>query len=306
MDRIRNYLTNDIVLIAPKRLERTNDYKNNKIESCCNEEDCVFCMHNRNELENIVFESEDKKCIFIKNKYPAIEENVGFHEVIIDSVYHNINFGFIELQDMISVIDSIAKRVLYYYDKKEVAYVQIFKNSGVYAGASKEHSHMQLITTDYVPQKIETISNNMSKHVTDHGNCYICSLAENKEKFTIYENDFFSAVTMADTLMSYTIDVIPKRHIRLLSEMTEEEKSGICDVLKKVFPAIDKIIDNLNYNILFYQSPKNDKGINKDFHFFIQIVPRIYGIAGFELSTNNYINSVDSKKYAMKVMRNIN
>ncbi len=305
MDRIKNYLTKDIVLLAPKRLERSNDFKNNKIKSNCSEEDCVFCVQNRGSLENIVFESDDKKAVVIKNKYPAITENIGFHEVIIDSLCHNVNFGFISQDDMKSVFYSIINRVEHFYKNEKVAYVQIFKNSGVHAGASKEHSHMQLMAVDYVPRKIETISRNMTKHKDDKDNCYLCTLIEGKQKFTVYENEYFSAVTMIDTLMSYTIDIIPKRHFNILSEMTLQEVKGLCDVIRVIFPSVDKIIDDLNYNILFYQSPRVNNELNKDFHCFIQIVPRIYGFAGFELSTNNYINSTEPRAYAKKLKENI-
>lgn len=304
MDKITNYLTGQTVLFAPDRMKRPQDFIYRPIEKNQNYDNCVFCAHNKHMLTDIIFEDEDCNCIIIKNKYPALTSENSSHEVVIDSKNHNLSFFENEEEHMAIVIRALIDREKCLYNNKNIKLVQIFKNNGHYAGASLEHSHLQIMALDYIPSKINTISKNMTKYTKEHNCCYICSLEEGKDIFTFYENDSFKAVTKLDTLMSYTIDILPKRHINVLSEMNDDEIIDFCRTIKKTINAIKNIIPNLNYNISFFGSP-NDKRINEDYHFFLQIVPRIYGFAGFEISTGDFVNSILPKDYRDKLVQYI-
>ncbi len=301
MDKIINYLTEDCVLFAPKRLARPNDFRYKPFKKITNTSDCAFCIENKHMLEQIIYESDNKKCIILKNKFPALTSENSSHEVIIDSTDHNKSFCQCPIEDMVTVIDGLKRREKEHFANENTRLVQIFKNHGLYAGASMEHSHMQLMAIDYIPRKIETISKNMTKHRIEEGGCYLCTLEEGVEKFTVYHNETFEAIVKLDTLMSYTVDFLPRRHFSNISDMTDEEVLGFCKALKTVYYAIEKANASVNYNIIFYSSPRNEKGVNEDFHFFVQFVPRIHGFAGFEVATNNYINSVVPDKYAKKL-----
>ncbi len=299
MNRIKNYLTDEVVLLAPKRTDRPHDFKLRPIERFNDDSKCAFCEKNKELLAEILYESLDKNCLIVANKYPAVA-NICSHEVIIDSKHHDVLFHENDLKVMESVIKGLIHREKIHFDNENIKCVQIFKNFGLYAGASLEHSHMQLIALDYIPFKLQVISSNMTKHFTQNNSCYICSLKEDVDIFTFYENNYFKACTKLDTLMSYTVDILPKRHINTLSQMTDEEITGFCDSLKKSITAISNIIPNLNYNIIFNSSPIDDR-INEHYHFYVQIIPRIYGFAGFEIATSNYINSIDPKEYSNKL-----
>ncbi len=306
MDKIKNYLTDEYVLFAPKRMGRPNDFKFKPFTKVTDTNSCAFCAENKHLLETILYESGDKKCVIIKNKYPALTSKNSSHEVIIDSVEHNVAFCKNRLEDMFTVIDGIRHREKVHLDNEQIRVVQVFKNNGVYAGASMEHSHMQLMALDYTPKKIETISNNMTKHKVEEGECYHCSLIEGEEKFTVYQNETFDAIVKTDSLMAYTIDFVPKRHFSNICDLNDQEIVDFCKSLKTVYRAVSQVISSVNYNIVFYSSPKGEDGkTNEDFHFFVQFVPRLHGFAGFEIATNNYINSVVPSSYARRLKNRI-
>lgn len=303
MKKIKNYLTDEYVLIAPKRLGRPYDYKtSNKIEISSNKY-CPFCEHNFQYLENILYKNESGSCMILKNKYPAVDGVNSSHEVVIDSKKHDISFSELDVDDMIEVIKAIIIRENHIYENENIKHIQIFKNSGYNAGASLQHSHMQIIALDYVPKKFVTISENMSKYKHSTNECYICSLTEGEDVFTFYENEWVRAVAKHDTIMSQTVDIIPKRHFKSIVEMVDTDIKGICLAIKMTIYLMNKLIDNLNYNIVFYSSPKIDGQFNNDFHFFVQIVPRIFGFAGFEVGTGCFINSTIAKDYCEELKK---
>lgn len=295
MNKIKNYLTQQVVLIAPDRLKRPNDYKGD-ISEDEKINNCPFCKNNRNELSQLLYKSENESCIILKNKFPATETPNTSHEVIIDSNNHNIAFHDNSIEDMKSVFEGIKLREQELFLNENVKCIQIFKNYGDLSGASLHHSHMQLVSLDYIPKKLQIISDNMSKYKTEYNKCYICDLEESIDIFTVYENETFKIVVKADSLMCYTVDILPKRHISIFNDLTNAENTDLCKCIKVAINAINEIKKDFSYNFIFYTSPRDNK-INGDYHMFVQIVPRLYKYAGFEISTNDYINSVDAKKY---------
>ncbi len=304
MIKIKNFLTNEYVLIAPSRVNRPHDFKDVNFTHA--EVECPFCDYFESEIDGVLYESEDKTCLIVKNKYPAVDGIDSSHEVVIDGKDHEMSFHDINIEYMAKVFKGIIEREKILLSGEKIETVQVYKNNGAKAGASLMHSHMQIVALDYVPVRLQTISNNMSKYRTDSGNCYICSLTEGEEIFTFHENETFRATTKFDTTMSNTVDIFPKRHIRNFSDFSDEDIIGLCDALKVSIKAISKAIDSVNYNILFYSSPMIKNKLNDDFHFYVQIVPRVYGFAGFELATGCFINSVDPKKYCEKLKKAIN
>jgi len=65
--------------------------------------------------------------------------------------------------------------------------------------------------------------------------------------------------------------------------------SSLADVVSKVL----KKIQNLDYNMLIQYGPKGE-----DFHFHVEICPRIGVWAGFELGSGVIINSVSPEDAA--------
>lgn len=304
MHKIKNYLTEQVVLMAPDRLQRPNDYKKNYSE---NEkiDNCPFCKNNRNELKKLLYKNENESCVIVKNKFPAIDTKDTSHEVIIDSNDHFKLFHNNDIDDMKSVFLGIKFREQELFLNQNVKYIQVFKNHGDLSGASLEHSHMQLICLDYVPKKMQIMSDNMTKYKKQNNKCYICDLKEGEDIFTVYQNETFKVVVKSDSLMCYTLDILPKRHIRIFSDLTEAECADLSKCIKVSVNAINEVKKDFSYNMMFYTSPR-DNDVNDDYHMFVQIVPRLYKYAGFEISTNEFINSVDAKEYACNLKNIIN
>lgn len=302
----KNFLTENVVLVSPKRDERPTNFKKMKHKKSEDTSNCSFCICNSHTLTKPLYESDDKSCRIVLNKYPfCIGENCT-NEVVIDTLDHSKMFHETDLSQMISVIKGLIAREKIHFENENVKTVAIFKNEGQDAGMSLEHSHTQIAVIDFVPPRIENISNNFTKYKIENkdNNCYICSLKENIDKFTFYENDSFFACTRFDTVMQNTIDIIPKRHLNKLSDFTDCEISDYCKCLKEVTCKVLTLFDNPSFNVLYNSSPRIDDKFNDDFHFFVQIIPRYGQFAGFELLTNCFVTSSSPFELA-EMLKNI-
>ncbi len=296
MDFRKNYLTEEVVLMAAERENRPMDYVDKVEKYNMNPKDCAFCLGNEHMTPDMVYESPNKHCRIIKNKYPAINEATGLHEVIIDTCEHTKKLYEQSIDEFLETLIGLKTREEHHYNVSKVKYVQIFKNNGRQAGASMEHSHFQLIGMNYVPDKINTITKNFKKHREKNNSCYLCSLEEGKHCFTIYDNDEFRAVTMYDAVYAFCIDILPKKHITCLHKFSDTSLQKLSDCILKSLQSLEKVKKNLDYNILFFSN------LDENFHFHLKIVPRKGKFGGFELSSGNYICSVLPEK-AMEILK---
>ncbi len=297
----KNFLTSETVLMAKKRENRPMHFFNENIKQFyVSPKECSFCVGNEDMTPGTVYESPNKNCKIINNKYPAIDDEVGFHEVIIDTQIHTKKIYEQNIEEFLETLVGMKLREKFYYSNSRIKYVQIFKNDGREAGASIEHSHFQLLALNFIPDKIKTIMSNFKKFKLETDNCYLCSLKENEECFTFYENKEFKAVTMYSSLYAYSVDIISKRHVNALSDFNENSLSFLSQCIIVSLKSLEKIKRNLNFNILFYSSK------DEDFHFHVKIIPRIGKFGGFELASGSYINSVLPEEAQQMLKANIN
>ena len=172
-------------------------------------------------------------------------------------------------------------------------YVAIFKNKGVVAGASISHPHSQITALPFVPKIIKSESKK---------SCIFCEIVkhERESQRKVYENKTFVVISPYAARFPYELWFLPKRHIRDITNMDENEKYGLADCIHKIFPAMERLMGNFPYNWAFHQAPKG-----KDFHFHLELYPRITKWAGMELGSHVYINTKMPEDAAIEIIKHL-
>ncbi len=81
-------------------------------------------------------------------------EGVGCHEVIIETPAHEVNVGVLSEGQFEEVLRAYRSRIVDLKKDKRLCYVLVFKNQGLEAGATLEHSHSQLVALPVIPQAV--------------------------------------------------------------------------------------------------------------------------------------------------------
>jgi len=79
---------------------------------------------------------------------------VGEHEVIVEGIRHDQQLADLSIEQIKKVIRVYKRRSIQLGKDERFKYVLIFKNYGLAAGASLEHSHTQLISLPIVPKRV--------------------------------------------------------------------------------------------------------------------------------------------------------
>ena len=316
----KDSLTGEWVIFATNRLNKPYYFSRENSLSDKIQEKCPFCLGEEHQTPEEIYRHGNEEFWNIRvfnNLYPAVGEDAskldednfyttqagkGIHEVVVDTSNHDeeiYDFTDEHMTDVLRVLKSRFEEI-----KKDdfIKYVQIFKNNGRNAGASIPHSHWQIMGVPYIPQKQEEILKNIKIYKEKKGECLICAIQkkESIEKTRIImENRDFTVFVPYAAKFAFEMWIVPQNHISSYKDFDDMQLKSLAEILLPVLRKMQKLRDGIGFNLCFQDSPKNS--MTNEFHWFLQILPRIGAPAGFEFSTGSYINPILPEDAAKKI-----
>jgi len=298
----KDYFKDEYVIIAPGRAKRPLEAKNTSTTEAG--QTCHFCPDNfHNEI--ITYQDNgyngDWEIVSVINKFSALTPNnpdaYGQTEVIIETRQHGLDINDFSVDHIVRVFNAYIDRFTTLRNMDGIKHVIVFKNEGGKAGASITHTHSQVIALPILPLKIENEARAYNKYRLEHTTCPYCDiiLKETDKPRVIWEDENLFALSPYASDAPYGVWLMPKRHIRLISELTRSEKESFAIAMKLVLDKLDYFGIAYNY---FVENAVNDE----DYHMHIKIAPRPNIWAGLELGTGVVINPI-SPEFAAKIYR---
>lgn len=268
----------------------------------------------------------------IPNKFPALQiegevnrqgsgvfdmmSGIGAHEVIIESPRHNINLPDMEDEQIERVLWAYKQRILDLEKDKRFRYILVFKNYGTAAGASLSHPHSQLIATPITPRYVKMELTKSREYFLEKERCIFCDIIRQElGEFTrvVYEQEFFVAITPYASRFPFEVWILPRRHEFGYQMMPDERRLLLARCLKEVLKRLKKTLNDPPYNYVLHTAPNPVARPGKphywgtieyDYHWHIEIIPRLTKVAGFEWGSGLYINPTAPEE-AAKYLREI-
>lgn len=246
----------------------------------------------------------------VPNKYPALRvegdlnregigvfdmmNGIGAHEVIIDTPDHFRDMADLTYAETEEVVWAYLARSVDLRGDKRFKYILIFKNYGKSAGASLEHPHSQLIALPIVPKRVQEEISGALKYYDYRQRCVFCDMIRQEQEDkarVVYEDDKFISYCPYVSRFSYEVWVLPKRHQSDFANMPRDNVSGFARALKNSLARIKTLLSDPSYNLIIHTSPINGHE-REDYHWHVEIMPKISKVAGFEWGSGFYINPV--------------
>jgi UDPglucose--hexose-1-phosphate uridylyltransferase len=218
----------------------------------------------------------------------------GAHEVIIESPEHVPSITHLPLEHAEWVFEAYRRRMMHWRARADMKYAVIFKNFGADAGATLFHSHSQLICTDFVPSDIVRVQKRLNAYLRLHQRCYWCDVL--RQELTCGDrivalSEHFVALCPFASRFPYGITILPRTHRTCFENTPREEIRDLAQLMMQVLQAFEREHPQSAYNYLIQTAPF-DVGHNAAFHWRIKILPRMSKVAGFEWSSDCFINTV--------------
>jgi len=311
------------VIISTERAKRPSDFRAEEEEK--KPGPCPFCEGHEDETppEILAVRNGDSApdtpgwdVRVVPNKYPALRiegelnpegigmfdmmNGVGAHEVIIETPDHDKRLVDLDEYHITKIIWVYAQRIMDLAKDPRFKYVLVFKNYGEAAGASLQHSHSQLIATPVTPKRVKEELVGAKEHYDYKRRCVFCDIIRQETRWTperiVAENDGFIALSPFAARFPFEMWVLPKRHACDFTYIEGDEFWQLAHILKLVLTKLSIALDDPPYNYILHTAPfrRPKPGywgtIEMDFHWHIEIIPRLVKAAGFEWGSGFYIN----------------
>ncbi len=297
---------------------------------------CPFCPGNEAATPREIAAARDAgslpdgpgwKVRVVPNKFPALRieggqdrkarglydrmNGVGAHEVIIESPDHH--------QPLFDMDHAAVERVVSLYIDRQrdllrdrrFKYVLIFKNHGQVAGASLSHPHSQIIATPVTPRTIATELSSAREHYHLKERCLFCDVLDQEIQAgtrVVWADPLFAVIAPYASRFPFELMILPRRHCHSFIDMTAEERAGLARVLRDTLRRLNRGLADPPFNFMVHTAPNLEyeprrlafwQTIPYDFHWHIEVIPRLAQVAGFEWGTGFYINPTAPEEAAL-------
>lgn len=267
---------------------------------------CPFCVGNEATTPPEVFrtgsgdpDTPGWRVRIVPNLYPIVDETKvspiaqGCHEVAVLSPNHGTDFGGLSDLEANEVLLSLRARTIFHRDSGR-AHTQLFINQGRTAGASIAHPHAQLVTLDAVPPMVEE---ELQRFANSPDNIlrqdFEASSGAGAEVLTVGQ---VQAWCPLGSTSSYVVriaeidsEVTPTVGIE---DASDELLNEMAIALRDVLFMLTKTLNEPDYNVVFHNAPTSDK-LRENYQWWIEVIPRISVLGGFELGSGIYVNTVE-------------
>ncbi len=300
------------VIVSPERGFRPIAFSPDEYSDA--KESCPFCPGREEQTPPEIMRVGDNswKIRVVPNKYPAVNgSNItvsfkdkiyfsktanGYHEVVIETPDHFKDLADHEESHIFEILRVFRERYRVLISKPGVRYVHIFRNWGKYAGASLPHPHTQIMAIGEVPSIVKREHEGMRRRKIL---CRVLDVEVRKQERLVMNENGFVAFAPFGSRFSYEVWVVPSEHEPDFGDATDERLRYLASFLKRLLTAYRRVLGGFSYNLIIHSIP------DEDFHWHIEILPRLVGLAGFEVGTGYYINTVEPEKAAVRLRENL-
>jgi len=309
----QNFFTKEWVIIATERAKRPEELATHRAAQSTPQfvESCPFCPGNESKTPPEVMRmGEPWEVRVIPNKFAALSSEVqptrglqhlrrriqgfGFHEVIIDTPDHSQCMALMSDEHVGKVLIAYKQRYNTLSADHRVNHITIFKNHGLDAGASLQHGHSQLIATPVIPSQVRQRLHEALRHYDDAGECMFCHMVEREveeQTRVVLKNEHFVAMEEFASATPFATHVFPLRHMASFGDITETEIMSLARMLRVLLAKIYVGLENPDLNFTIRSGPAEYAGA-RHFHWYVSVIPRLTRVAGFELGSGMFINTV--------------
>ena len=323
------------VIIATERGKRPQDFKIDKQEDA--EGACPFCEGNEDQTPPEIYalrRSQTKAnqpgwdVRIVSSISPLLHHQgslgrrghgmydlmnaVGAYEIVIETPEHIANIADLPEEQIAKVIDCYIERFLHLQKDERLQYVLMYKNYGRTAGGGHiRHCRSQLIATPINPKRVKEELVGARRYFEYKERCVFCDIINQELKDgsrVIVDIDGIIAISPFASRFPFEVWILPKEHSCDFFSLKPEHRRDLAGTIKRVMSKLKVALNDPPYNYILhtapFRRPKSGywKTINEDYHWHIEIMPRLTRVAGFEWGTGFYLNPM-SPEEAARILR---
>jgi len=301
-------LTARTVVVAPGRADRPNELEGETVR-------CPFCAGNESLTPPDLLRSprsplEPWQARIVPNRFPIAVDGTdprptvgmiadrpqpahGVHDVVIESPAHVRSILAIDPAGWRAVWELCRERLAMLADRGDIVWATVFKNSGARAGASLEHVHSQLVGLDFVPPMLVAELAVAATAADPFGDLMRQATAE--DRIVMAAGDLVALAPPAPR-QPFEVWILPRSAEPFFHATSPGRVAALAELTQSLIGRLDRLVPGADYNWWLHQLPSapasSHTAIPGNWHWHLEILPRINGLAGFELGTGCHITTM--------------
>jgi UDPglucose--hexose-1-phosphate uridylyltransferase len=226
------------------------------------------------------------------NLYPIVGPDAapgatGAHEVVVLSPAHADGFAQITEAQAIEVADVLRERARF-HARAGRRHVQALVNWGRSAGASIAHPHAQLLALDIVPPAVAAAETRFAGSDALHADLDDAVARE----LVIVDGDGAHAPAWCPWAASspWVVRIAARDAGPRFEDAPDEHLHAVTRTLRRVLGALAFDLGNPPYNVVVQNAPAGTPA--RWSRWYVELIPRVSYVAGFEIGTGLFVNSV--------------
>jgi UDPglucose--hexose-1-phosphate uridylyltransferase len=245
----------------------------------------------------------------VPNKFPALEARhsaspghssrlfpalagTGYHEVIIDTPDHAGHLPNLPPSQVALLLRIWRERFQALQQDPQVQVISLFKNHGERAGASLLHPHTQILALPVMSATVQGRHTLAQQYYTARQRCLYCDVlsAECADgQRLVCSNAAYVVYQPYAARFPFETWIMPRQHQACFAQATGAALAMLVPMLQGLLQRLDTLLSAYDYNLMVHSAVRQEA--SDSYHWFFQLIPRLVGMAGFELGTGMALNS---------------
>lgn len=232
----------------------------------------------------------------------------GAHEVVIAHPDHLLGIADMYVDHLDLVFQAVVERINDLRRDIRLRYIMFHINKGKKAGATQDHPHLHVTAVPVTPKRVKEKYAGGRAYYEYKDRCVYCDLIQQEvqgRERVVAETDHMLAVAPFASRFPFEIWILPKRHASDFGAIGDGERRDFARLFRECLRRLRSALADSDWNALLCTGPNlaaarpgRFRTITHDFHWHVEIIPRIATIAGFEWGTGFYINPVTPEEAA--------
>ena len=305
------------VAIARKRRERPMEFV--PMEQIQKQIICPFCRGNEEETPDPIVayganqrpmvETDDPSSWTVRimpNKYPSLSlaqgdavcgpytctPADGWQELVIPTPRHVASISELTVDELSFAWLCCQKRLAELRQNETLEHTMLFFNCRSAAGASLEHIHLQIMATPVLSPFLKLRCDRYDDSWAKTGQTLMSELLNwelEQGSRIVRKTDNLVMFCPYASRFAFQAWIVPKDSDLSFLEMGSQFNDELAELCHAYVSKLESIHEYPAYNMMLNLAPSKYQG--KD-HWFVEFVPRLNRMAGFELGTDVWVNPV--------------
>ncbi|MBI3076462.1 MAG: galactose-1-phosphate uridylyltransferase [Deltaproteobacteria bacterium] len=227
---------------------------------------------------------------------------LGAHELVVETPEHDLMWPETPPEHLERVLEAYQVRCLDLRKDPRFRQIVVLKNHG-YGVSAFQHPHSHIVALPVVPKGIDEELWGASAHYSVKERCVFCDIIRDEIRLgrrLVLETRLFVSYAPFAPRFPFELWILPKRHEPDFGGIGMEERQDLAQVLKTVLSRLGAIIPNLSSSLILHTSPLHEFG-RDEYHWHIEVLPKLARVAGFEWATGFFINPVPPEEAAARL-----